>query len=295
MVHLSTATPERFSALADNPVQELERLRNNLARGAVRPEHLVVASDDDVDVARLGLYTHEDGTTVTYADRLDPTRPDVEQVYATLLDGIARAARSTGLARVHATVVDRDEPVPQVKRAALLAAGWELDGDRLELAAPAARRARTSDIVEVDPGRPEVVAVMAAAMVESLDDHDREQVATLGAEAAAASYRDMMADPDASVPWLAHRGPEGIDAIAAIMVFPDDWCLGYLGVAPAARRGGVGTALGRAMLSATADAGVALATASVAVANHPIRRTLEKVGFTIHSPRTDFLLRLARD
>lgn len=30
----------------------------------------------------------------------------------------------------------------------------------------------------------------------------------------------------------------------------------------------------------------------VAVANHPIRRTLANVGFTVHSPRTDFALAL---
>lgn len=62
--------------------------------------------------------------------------------------------------------------------------------------------------------------------------------------------------------------------------------------APAARRSGVGTALARSMLAATAGAGIELATASVAVQNHPIRGTLEKVGFTVRSARADFVRRL---
>ncbi len=118
-------------------------------------------------------------------------------------------------------------------------------------------------------------------------------MAALVPVAAATAYRDMMADTDSPVPWPAHRGPDGIDGVAAVMVFPEDWCLGYLGVTPDARRSGVGAGLARAMLSAATEAGAAQATASVAVSNVPIRRTLEPVGFTVRSPRTDFVLRVA--
>lgn len=158
MVHLSTATPERFSGLAPDPAHDLERLRRNLDRGSVRPEHLLVVPDDDGDLARLGLFTHPDGTTVTYADQVAADRPDLDRVYRTLLDGVARAARATGLTHVHATVVDRDEPAPRHKRAALAATGWGVDDDRLELEARPTRHHSVDGVVEVDPGRPEVVA-----------------------------------------------------------------------------------------------------------------------------------------
>lgn len=316
MLHFTTPSPERFSALAPDPAEDLERLRRNLARGTVRPEHLVVAtSGDGADLGRLGLYTHPDGVTVAYAQRLVPDGADLSEIYGALFDGIATAARSTALARVDVTVVDADEPAPAVKRAVLATRGWEIDGDRLELeagTAPDAKAGTRQDgwdaIVDIDPFDPRVIRVMAAAMADSLDHHDRTQVAMLGPEAAAAAYRDMMADGSPTVPWLAHRssgpghGSGGTDGeadgagdvvgIAAIQAFPTDWSLGYLAVDPQARRTGVGTALARAMLSATAAAGVPLATASVDTANPRIRGTLEKVGFTVRSARTDFVLRL---
>lgn len=295
MVHLSVATPERFSTLASEPAGDLERLQRSLSRGAIRPEHLLVVSDDGVDVARAALVTLEDGTTLAHAFRLGAGRRDVGEVYRVLLDGLAGAARSAGLTRIHTTVVDADEPAPEDRRSALVAAGWELDGDRLELHAQTGVHPRPDDVVEIDPADPAVVTVMAAAMAESLDDYDRDQVAALGAEAAAAGYRDMMVGGGARVPWLAHRGPQGVDGIVAIGAYPQDWSLSYLGVAPTARRRGVGVALVRAMLSAAAEAGMPTATASVAVGNAPIRATLERVGFTVRSPRTDFVLGLAAD
>jgi ribosomal protein S18 acetylase RimI-like enzyme len=295
MVDLTPATPERFSALAPDPAADLERLQRALSRGTLRPEHLLVVSGGGVDVARAALATLEDGTTLAHAFRLDAGRLDAEGIYRVLLDGLAGAARSSGLTRVHTTVVDADEPEPHAKRAALAAAGWELDGDRLELHAQTVRHPRPDDVVEIDPADPAVVAVMAAAMAESLDDYDRDQVAALGADAAAAGYRDMMVGGGAATPWLAHRGSEGVDGIVAIGVYPRDWSLSYLGVAPTARRRGVGGALARAMLSAAAEAGMPTATASAAVANPPIRATLERVGFTVRSPRTDFVLHLGAD
>ncbi|MEE6286602.1 hypothetical protein V2J52_02915 [Georgenia sp. MJ173] len=293
MVHLSTATPERFSELAPDPAADLARLQGHLARGSVRPAHLMVADIDGTDVARVTIISLPGGTNLAHAFQVPPDRSDIEGVYRVLLDGVAEAARSAGLATVETTVVDADEPAPRQKRAALVAAGWSPDGDRLELTAQPVVTARPDDVVEVDPSDPRVVTVIAAAMAESLDDYDRDQVAALGARDAAVAYRDMMSGGALSVPWLAHLGPEGLDGIAAIQPYPDDWCLGYLGVAPVARRRGVGVALSRAMLAATSAAGVGEATASVAVANDPIRVTLERVGFTLRSPRTDFVLQVA--
>ncbi|WP_154792717.1 GNAT family N-acetyltransferase [Occultella kanbiaonis] len=292
MTRIETATPERFSALAPDPTADLDRLRRNLAGGSVRPEHLLVVTDPSVgtDVARVGIFTHEDGASLTYAFQIVPGRSDAERIYGVLFDGVAGAARSSGLGRVLATVVDADEGEPRAKRAALAAAGWEVDEDRLELEATPSASLRGDGIVEIDPSDPEVVAVMAAAMAQSLDGYDQDQVAALGPTAAAAAYRDMMARPDGP-PWLAHRGPDGLDGVVAIMAFPEHWCLGYLGVVPGARRRGVGTALTNAMLTATAAAGVPSATASVAVGNAPIRATLTGAGFAVRSPRTDFVLR----
>ncbi|MBZ2198191.1 GNAT family N-acetyltransferase [Occultella gossypii] len=291
MIRIETATPERFSALAPEPTADLDRLQRNLARGSVRPEHLLVAMDaaDDTDMARVGIFTHEDGASLAYAFQIVPGRSDLERVYGVLFDGVAAAARSSGLGRVLVTVVDADEGAPRAKRAALAAAGWAVDDDRLELEVPPSASVRGDGIAEIDPSDPEVVAVMAAAMAQSLDGYDRDQVAALGATIAAVVYRDMMARPDGP-PWLAHRGPDGLDGVVAIMAFPEDWCLGYLGVAPSARRRGVGTALASAMLAATATAGVPSATASVAVGNEPIRATLAGVGFAVRSARTDFVL-----
>ncbi|MFL4473601.1 hypothetical protein ACIPVK_06360 [Paeniglutamicibacter sp. MACA_103] len=309
ILHFSTATPERFSALAPDPIIDLERLRHNLERGAVRPEHLVLARDaDGVDVGRVGLYTHPDGTTVAYAFRLNPLWPDPAELYGVLFDGVARAARATGLQRVEVSVVDRQDPEPEAKRAALLARGWVVDSDRLELEATTEGRLVPGDIpgrapadlpgadngegrvIEIDPADREVVRVMAAAMGNSLDDYDRTRVAELGAQRAAIAYRDMMAEGPRRVPWLAHRDRSGINGIAAIQRYPTDWSLGYLAVVPGARRAGVGVSLASAMLAATARAGVRLATASVARANEPILRTLQKAGFHLASPRTDFVL-----
>lgn len=309
MLHFTTPSPERFSALAPDPAEDLARLRRNLARGTVRPDHLVLATTGDgTDLGRVGLYTHPDGVTVAYAERLAPDGIDVADAYGVLFDGIVAAARSTALARIEVTVLDADEPAPEVKRAALATRGWEIDGDRLELEA-GAEAAATADrhgagrnrIVEIDPSDPRVVRVMAAAMADSLDHHDQTQVARLGPDGAATAYRGMMADGSPSTPWLAHRAPaphHGTDeagdvvGVAAIQPYPTDWSLGYLAVDPRAHRAGVGTALARAMLAATATAGVPLATASVDTANPRIRGTLEQAGFTVRSARTDFVLRL---
>lgn len=292
MAHLSVASPERFCDLDSDPARALGRLRGQLARGAVRPEHLLVASDDEADVGRVCLYALQEGITLAHALSVTPGRGDTQEAYRVLLDGVADLARVAGLDSVCTTVVDEDEREPRHKRAALATAGWEPDGDRLELEAPTRVSPRPAAIVELDPSDPAVVGVMAQAMADSLDDYDREQVAALGPERAAVAYRDTMVGDD-PVPWLAHRGDRGIDAVAAIMAYPEDWCLGYLGVVPAARRRGVGAALAEAMLSSAAEAGSAVATASVAVANGPVRATLERVGFTVCSTRTDFVLRLA--
>ncbi|MEV4902335.1 GNAT family N-acetyltransferase [Citricoccus sp. NPDC055426] len=317
MLHVITPSPERFSALAPDPEEDLERLRRNLVRGTVRPEHLIVAATGDgADLGRVGLYTHPDGVTVAYAQRLasggtdlagtDLAGIDLAEIYGVLLDGIASSARSTALARVEVTVVDADEPDPEVKRAVLAARGWQIDGDRLELQAETgattdARGDGRDRIVEIDPFDPRVVQVMAAAMADSLDHHDRTQVARLGPEAAAAAHRDMMTEGPASVPWLAHRGSapgpgadeiDSIVGIAAIQAYPTDWSLGYLAVDPRARRAGIGTALARSMLAATGASGVRLATSSVDTANPRIRGTLGKAGFTVRSAHTDFVLHL---
>ncbi len=55
---------------------------------------------------------------------------------------------------------------------------------------------------------------------------------------------------------------------------------------------GVGTTLATSVLGAAAAAAAPLVTASVAVSNVPIRRTLEHVGFTVRSARSDFVLRV---
>lgn len=306
MLHFTTPSPERFSALAPDPAEDLKRLRRHLVRGTVRPEHLVVATTDDgTDLGRLGLYTHPDSVTVAYAQRIVPDGTNLADIYGALFDGIASAARSTALALVEVTVVDADESAPEVKRAALTTRGWEIDGDRLELeagtvpgATSEARPDGRDEIVDIDPFDPRVVRVMAAAMSDSLDHYDRTQVALLGPEAAATAYRDMMTEGSPTVPWLAHRasspshGTGDIVGIAAIQAFPTDWSLGYLAVDPQARKAGVGTALVCALLGATAAAGVPLATASVDTANPRIRGTLEKAGFSVRSARTDFVLRL---
>ncbi|OIH83465.1 hypothetical protein BLJ79_15440 [Arthrobacter sp. UCD-GKA] len=313
ILHFSTASPERFSSLAPDRGADLERLTHNIERGSVKARHLVVASDEDgVDVGRAGLFTHPDGTTVAYAFQFGPGWTDAEELYRVLLDGLAHAARATGLRRAEVSVIDRRDPAPEAKRAALQSLGWVVDSDRLELEAgtegrslpvdargtgPAARPGadpRESRIIEIDPTDEDVVRVMAAAMGNSLDDYDRTRVAEVGAQQAAIAYRDMMADRQVMVPWLAHRDRSGISGIAAIQAYPADWNLGYLAVLPEARRTGVGARLASAVLAATAQAGVPLVTASVARANPPILRTLRKAGFRIASARTDFVLQLDR-
>lgn len=356
MIHLSTTTPERFSALATDPADDLTRLRAAIERGAVDPAHLLIAtrsgdpedhsratlSSDaadrqhagsadgagtSADVGRVGLYRAGDGTMLTYrwlvsaagitgsaprnpavptgpvapTDPAAPTDPGpaindgpgpgLEAVHRSLADGIAELARRDGLAPAYTVVVDADEDDPAAKRRALLATGWETDDDRLELEALPRKRPRGTGIEEISPFDDAVIAVMSAAMSDSTDGYDVEQVQALGAPRAAVAYRDMMADGE--TPWLAHRGEHGIDGIAAIQRYPTDWCLGYLGVAPKARGQGVGKALATAMVSATAEAGIGAVTASVAVGNPAIRATLDGVGFTIRSARTDFVIRPA--
>lgn len=293
MTHVHPVVPERFSTLAPDPTADLAGMQRLLSRGALRPEHLLVATDGEDDVARVAMVSQPDGTVLAVAFDIRPGRTDAVELYGFLLEGVRQAARSAGTTTVHATVVDREEIFAQERREALSRAGWQPEGERLELGATPVRHPDGEGIVEIDPSRPEVVSVMSASMAASLDDYDRDQVAALGPEGAAAVYRDMMVGGrHAPVPWIAHRGPDRIDGVAAIQVYPQDWNLGYLGVAPHARRAGVGAALARAMLTATAAAGVSLATASVAVANAPIRSTLERAGFMVRSPRTDFVLRV---
>src|SRR5690606_36713117 len=155
--------------------------------------------------------------------RLGAGRHDVGEVYRVLLDGLAGAGRSAGLTRIHTTVVDDDEPAPEDRRSALVAAGWELDGDRLELHAQTGVHPRPDDVVEIDPADPASVTVMSAVMAESLDDYDRDEVAAQGAEAVAAGYRDLMVGGGDLAPWLDHRGTQGVYGIVATVAYPQDW------------------------------------------------------------------------
>lgn len=303
MIHLIPATPERFSALAENPHEDLERLRANIESGRVDPAHLLIASESG-DVGRVGLYRAGDGTMLTYAWLARHAHPGAETdpgagagaeaVYRVLAGGVADLVRRDRLAQVVTVVIDADADHPAARRRALRATGWVAEDDRLELQAPADKRPWAPGIEEISPREDAVTAVMSQAMSLSADTYDVEQVQAKGARRAAEAYRDMMAD--GGHPWLAHRGVHGIDGIAAIQRYPSDqryptdWCLGYLGVAPEARGQGVGTALATAMVSATAEAGIGGVTASVAVGNPAIRATLDGVGFTSRSPRTDFVI-----
>ena len=291
MLHLSAATPERFSALAPNPTDDLERLLRHLARGAVIPEHLLVVADGADDVGRVGIITLPDGNVLAYAWQVI-SDGDPFSIYQLLMKGVAEAGRFSDMTTIYTTVIDADQPHSEAMRVVLAASSWKVDGERLELETTPYETAPGEDVVEISPYETEVVEAMAAAMSDSLDDYDQGQVKALGATAAAKAYRDMMASVGEPLPWYAHQGSEGITGVAAVQPYPGEWCLGYLGVIPTARRQGLGTALTRAMLSGAARAGVNLATASVAVANTPIRATLSKVGFETRSRRTDFALHL---
>ncbi|MGC5627059.1 GNAT family N-acetyltransferase [Georgenia sp. Z1344] len=291
-LHATTASPERFARLDRDPDEDLARVRRVIAAGRVAPDDLVVVADDSGDVGRAFLMTLEDGTRVAQAFRLVDTHPESIEVVRLLLDAVAARAAAGGADRVHAVVTD-DEPAPAARRAALAAAGWLPDGDRLELSALPAPGDLPPGVVEVDPTDNAVLDVLAAAMADSLDDYDRDQVAELGPAAAARAYRDMLVSSgNGTAPWLGHVAGSDLKGVAALEGFDTDWCLGYLGVVPPARRRGVGAALTAAMLSQTARAEVPLATASVAVGNTPVRATLERRGFTVRTRRTDFVRHL---
>ncbi|MGC5616358.1 GNAT family N-acetyltransferase [Georgenia sp. Z1491] len=288
-LRVTTSSPHRFSRLGPDPEADLARVRRVIDSGRVTPDDLFVVTDDAADVGRAFLMTLEDGTRVMQAVRLDAAHPDVVELVRLLLDAVAARATATGAVRVHAVVTD-DDSAPDARRTALAAAGWLPDGDRLELSAVPVLRDLPAGVVEVDPSDPAVLEVLGAAMADSLDDYDRVQVAELGPVAAALAYRDMLASSGRRpVPWFGHSTGSGLDGVAALEGFDTDWCLGYLGVVPAGRRRGVGAALTSAMLSATAQAEVPLATASVAVGNAPVRATLGRQGFTVRSRRADFV------
>lgn len=291
MLELFQPDLDRFVSLNPEPALDQERLTGLIDRGSVTLDHLRMVREGTTDVGRVGLVTHADGAVTTFGWIVDHDHPEVESAYRLLFRGLAEAASADGIARILTTVVTRDEPSADAKRSALSANGWQGDGERLELEILVDSAEFSSEVEEISPRDPEVIRLMAAAMSESLDEYDQHQVEALGPEAAAIGYRDMMI-MDEDFPWLVHRGPSGVDGVAAIEPFDNEWCLGYLGVDPASRGNGVGTALARAMVTATAKAGVPRATASVAVDNPPIRKVLERIGFTVWSSRFDYVLEL---
>lgn len=291
VLELSQPDLERFVSLNPEPVLDQERLARLIDRGSVSVDHLRMVGDGTTDVGRVGLVTHADGAVTTFGWIIDHDHPEVEAAYRLLFRGIADAASADGIARILTTVITRDEPSADAKRAALTANGWTGDGERLEMEIVVEPGDIVTEVEEISPRDPEVIRLMAASMSESLDEYDQHQVEALGPEAAAIGYRDMMIIED-GFPWLAHRGPGGIDGVAAIEPLGTEWCLGYLGVDPSARGNGVGTALARAMVTATAKAGVPRATASVSVENPPIQTVLSRIGFTVWSSRFDYVLEL---
>lgn|GEM_PF-2810002 len=291
VLELSQPDLERFVSLNPEPALDQERLARLIDRGSVSVDHLRMVGDGTTDVGRVGLVTHADGAVTTFGWIIDHDHPEVEAAYRLLFRGIADAASADGIARILTTVITRDEPSADAKRAALTANGWTGDGERLEMEIVVEPGDIVTEVEEISPRDPEVIRLMAASMSESLDEYDQHQVEALGPEAAAIGYRDMMIIED-GFPWLAHRGPGGIDGVAAIEPLGTEWCLGYLGVDPSARGNGVGTALARAMVTATAKAGVPRATASVSVENPPIQTVLSRIGFTVWSSRFDYVLEL---
>lgn len=107
------------------------------------------------------------------------------------------AARSTGLEQLNVSVIDTQDWRAEGKRAALRQRGWTAVEDRLELEIhlPGATTDPSRSgpdhpegtVTEIDPSGLEVLRVVAAAMADSLDGYDRNQVAALGPQAAAAA------------------------------------------------------------------------------------------------------------
>lgn len=292
MIHFSVAELDRFAALGTDSQKELSRLERLIDRGALNPEHTFVATEAGRDVGRISLITLPDGLVKAYMWTSVIGGVDSAPIHDALISGVMEAARSAGIAEVETTIVDRDEQFPDDLRAAMSRHNWEVDSERLMLEIPARSRPHAAQIADVSPHDDAVVEVMALAMAESLDDYDRSQVAKLGPSAAASQYRDMMAQGASDQTWLIHWGDDGPNGIAAVLNFPDELCLGYLGVDPRHRQHGIGRKLTEALINRAQERGISVATASVAVGNKPIRATLEGVGFNVVSRRTDFLVRV---
>lgn len=295
MFHLAIASPERFCTFDAEPQQRLAALTNRIQDGSVDPRHLLVVGDDlGQDVARVRIVVHADGSAVAQSWFASGEDADVARCYSILVDGLARAAAASGLPRIVTSVVDAWMPSPDALARCLADHGWRLDEERLELVATPRRSTPSDEIAGIDPHDPDVTAVMAAAMADSLDGYDREQVARHGPADAAVRYRDMMLEGLPHQPWLVHRDAERhiVDGIAAVANLGDEWDLAYLGVTPTARGRGVGRQLANAALSTAFGADATWVRASVAVENPPIRSVLTTTGFEVESRRSDFVLDL---
>lgn len=260
-----------------------------MAQGSLRPHHLYVASDGGDDVGRVGLLSLEHDFYLAFGWRLRPASQEPHAIYSALSSELVGRSRQSGLPKIYASVIDHIALAPDQFRQALLDTGWVVDGERLEMRASPRPQEVGAGVESIAPSDPGVVEVMAHAMADSLDDYDQGQVASLGAEVAATSYRDEIFDPTNPLPWLGHRNSAGaLDGVAALQHYQGGWNLGYLGVDPPARRQGIGSALVAAFLDLAHENDADHVSASVNVANDRIRGTLNKLGFEVHSLRTDF-------
>lgn len=289
MIEVSAADPERFSALADDAEASLAQIREDMAKGWLAPENLHVAADEMGDIGRVGLLSLEDDFYLAFGWRVRPRDQHPATIYTALSEALVIGARRDGLPKIYASVIDHIALAPDQFRRSLLDSGWVVDGERLELRASPAPFEVGAQVARIDPADPGVVTVMAQAMSDSLDDYDQGQVASLGAAAAATTYRDHMVDPERPLPWLGYRESGGsLEGVAAVQHYQGGWNLGYLGVDPSSRRKGIGSALVAALLDMAHEHGVDHVSASVNVVNDRIRGTLDKLGFEVHSLRTDF-------
>ncbi|HIW61768.1 MAG TPA: GNAT family N-acetyltransferase [Candidatus Stackebrandtia excrementipullorum] len=291
MHQLFAPEPERFIGFAPEPAMDRELLNRLVAHDALDPAHLFMVHNGESDVGRLGLQRYADGTVSTYGWLIDPSHEDLETAFRLLLEGVGKAAADSGITRIETTVVTRLEPAPDAKLAALAAAGWTVEGTLCELEAYPAETGDAPGIEEISPEDDRVVAVMAAAMSDSLDQDDNEQVAAHGATTAATHLRDSILDTPRGV-WYAHRGVSGIDGIAAVERTDHEWTVSYIGVRPDARGRSVGASLVSAVLAAATTAGIPRVGASVGQTNRPARMAFERAGFTEWSTSYDYALNL---
>jgi len=271
-----------FAHLPD-PAAGADRLVALLRANEIDPDGFFAAKDDTGDVHAATLAVALPGAQ----GQLLPPVDDNPETEDRLVAIACRWLASRGTKVVQVNLADEEARLGE----SLVRGGFAAVTRLVQLAAAAGgEKTEIESGVRLTPYAESDRKAFAAALVASYTDtHDCPELdGVRTADEIVAGYRAAAGiDPDWHLAVVDDQ-PAGVLLLAAGET-PDEREVAYLGVVPAARRRGVGLALGAAALRLAADRGAARVTVGVDERNAPAIRLYERLGFAVLSRSAVYL------